>query len=272
MFEKDINNINIDIHYYNHRICTPDWVIIPRITHFINFTYVVSGQGEFFVNDIRYPVKSGDLICVQKGSKESASVNSADLMDCYCVNVIAKDFSGNDVPFPFETVTHIGIHEDLIAHFQNLTATWLLREPCYRLKARAIFMLILARCHQLVFSSDYIDCKKNSNIDNQKRIDMVLQYILSHYDENISINEMAKMTKLSPLYFGTLFKQKTGKTFREYLNTIRINQAENLLSSGMYTVSEVAANCGFSDVFYFSKVFKKYRGVSPSIILKKKIY
>jgi len=271
MFECDINDINIDIHYYNHRICTPDWVIIPRITPFINFTYIVSGRGEFIVNDVRYPVKSGDLVCVQKGSKESASVNSDDLMDCYCVNVYAKDQSGNDVLFPFQTVTHIGIHEDLIAHFQNLTATWLLREPCYKLKARAIFMLILAKCHQLVFCNDYNEYRRNGNSNNQKRIDMVLQYILSHYDEQISINEMAKMTKLSPLYFGALFKQETGKTFREYLNMIRINQAENLLNSGMYTVSEAAASCGFSDVFYFSKVFKKYRGVSPSEVLKRKI-
>jgi len=268
MSENVLNNINIDIHYYNHRICTPDWVIVPRITPFINFTYVVSGQGEFIVNDVRYAVKGGDLICVQKGSKESANVNPNDLMDCYCVNVFAKDTAGNDVDFPFQTVTHIGIHEDLIALFQNLTAVWMLHEPCYRLKARAIFMLILAKCYQLVFCSSQ---KNNGSASNRKRIEMVMQYILSHYNEPISIKEMAKMTKLSPLYFGKLFKQETGKTFREYLNVIRVNQAENLLNSGLYTVSEAAVHCGFSDVFYFSKVFKKYRGISPSEILKRKI-
>lgn len=268
MYENILNNINIDIHYYNHRICTPDWVIIPRITPFINFTYVVSGQAEFIVNDVRYTVKGGDLICVQKGSRESASVNPHDLMDCYSVNLFATDVSGNDVALPFRTVTHIGIHEELIALFQNLTAVWLLHEPCYRLKARAIFMLILAKCYQLVFHSDF----KLNGSSSQKRIEMVLQYILSHYNEPISIKEMAKMTKLSPLYFGNWFKQETGKTFREYLNMIRVNQAENLLNSGMYTVSEAAAHCGFSDVFYFSKVFKKYRGIAPSEILKKKLY
>ena len=76
------------------------------------------------------------------------------------------------------------------------------------------------------------------------------------------------MTNLSPLYFGTLFKQETGLTFRQYLTNIRINQAENLLSSGMYNVSEAAAECGFSDVFYFSKVFKEHRGISPSEVIK----
>lgn len=216
------------------------------------------------MDDVRYTVRGGDLICVQKGRKESASANSEDLMDCYCVNANISDLSGKDILLPFQTVTHIGIREDIIASFQEITATWLLKDPCYRLKARAIFLLILARCYQLVFCSEY----QNSN--NNKRIEMALQYILDHYAEPISVREMAKMTKLSPLYFGTLFKSEMGQTFRQYLTMIRVNQAENLLYSGMYNVSEAAAECGFSDVFYFSKVFKEHRGIAPSEILKTK--
>lgn len=261
MAEYDFNDIVVDIHYYNHRICTPDWEIIPRVTPFINFTYVVSGQGEYIVNGTRHTVHGGDLICVQKGYNESASVNSEDLMDCYCVNAYVTDLLGNDTPLPFQVVTPIGIHMDIIALFQELTAAWLLRDPCYKLKARAIFMLILTRCYQLVFRHDY-----QSNMN--KRIKMVLQYVIDHYAEPITAEDMAKMTRLSTLYFGTLFKKETGQTFRQYLTSIRLNQAENMLCSGMYNVSEVAVECGFSDVFYFSKVFKEHRGVAPSEILK----
>ena len=124
-------------------------------------------------------------------------------------------------------------------------------------------MLLLTRCYQVIFRG-----KDNSNTNN--RIEMVLQYVLDHYAEPLSVKKMAKMTKLSPLYFGTLFMKEMGQTFRQYLTTIRINQAENLLYSGMYNVSETASECGFSDVFYFSKVFKEHRGVSPSEILKSK--
>lgn len=263
MVEYDFNNIVVDIHYFNHRICTPDWEITPRITPFINFTYVVSGQGEFIVNDTRYTVRGGDLICVQKGYSESASVNSDDLMDCYSVNAYITDFLGNDLPLPFQVVTSIGIRKDIIALFQELTATWLLRDSCYRLKARAIFMLILTRCYQIVFRTDY-----QNNMNMNKRINMVLQHVIDHYAEPITVEDMAKMTRLSTLYFGTLFKKETGQTFRQYLTSIRLNQAENMLRSGMYNVSEVATECGFSDVFYFSKVFKEHRGVAPSEILK----
>lgn len=263
MVEYDFNNIVVDIHYFNHRICTPDWEIIPRVTPFINFTYVVSGEGEYIVNDARHIVRGGDLICVQKGCNESASVNSDDLMDIYSVNAYVTDFLGNDLPLPFQIVTSIGTRDDVIALFQELTATWLLRDSCYRLKARAIFMLILTRCYQLVYRNDY-----QSNMNS--RIKMVMQHVIEHYAEPITVEDMAKMTRLSTLYFGTLFKKETGQTFRQYLTTIRLNQAENMLCSGMYSVSEVAAECGFSDVFYFSKVFKERRGVAPSEILKSK--
>lgn len=266
MIEQNFDDIVVDIHYYNYRICTPSWEIKPRITPFINFTYVISGRGEFFINDIKHDVKGGDLICVQKGSKEYANTIADDLMNCYCVNAIVCDASGNEVTLPFKTVTHIGVREDIIALFQEMTATWLLHDSCYRLKSRAIFMMILSRCYQIVFGNN---SQNNNNSDN-RRIKMVMQHILNHYAEPLSVKDMAKMVKLSPLYFGALFKQETGQTFRQYLTTIRINQAENLLLSGMYNVSEVSAECGFSDVFYFSKVFKEHRGISPSEILNSK--
>jgi AraC-like DNA-binding protein len=66
------------------------------------------------------------------------------------------------------------------------------------------------------------------------------------------------------MYFGNLFKQQVGMSFRQYLTSIRLNQAENLLLSGEYRVGEVADLCGFSDAFYFSKVYRKEKGISPS--------
>jgi AraC-like DNA-binding protein len=261
MNESDFNNIVVDIDYYNHRICTPSWEIVPRVTDFVDVTYVVSGEAEYTIDGVCHTVRAGDLICVQKGCRESAFVNPNNLMDCYCVNGKVFNISGKEIPLLFQMVTHIGIQEDIIALYQELNAAWLLRDPGYKAKARAIYMLILLRYYQLVWHRDY-----QCNCD--KRIKKVLQHVIDHYDEPLSVEEMAKMTKLSPLYFGSFFKQETGQTFRQYLTSIRINQAENMLNSGMYNVSEVAAECGFSDVFYFSKVFKEHRGLAPSEILK----
>lgn len=263
MNEHDFNSIVVDIDYYNHRICTPSWEIIARVTDFVDVTYVVSGEAEYTVDDVCHTVRAGDLICVQKGHRESAVANPANPMECYCVNGNIFNLSGKEIVIPLPLVSPIGIRQDIISLYQELNAAWLLHDPGYKTKARAIYMLILQRYYLMVWHRDY-----QSNYD--RRIKKVLQHVIDHYNDPLSVEEMAKMANLSPLYFGSFFKQETGQTFRQYLTSIRLNQAENMLNSGVYNVSEVAAECGFSDVFYFSKVFKERRGLAPSEILKSK--
>ncbi|WP_372516736.1 helix-turn-helix transcriptional regulator [Paenibacillus silviterrae] len=69
-------------------------------------------------------------------------------------------------------------------------------------------------------------------------------------------------------YLGKLFRINTGISFKEYLNQMRINQAEILLSTGGYSVTEVAERCGFHDISYFSNVFKSIKGCPPSSVCK----
>jgi AraC-like DNA-binding protein len=265
MTEKQFSKIVVDIEYYNHRICTPSWEIEERINHFIDVTYVVSGEAEYMIDGVCHTVCAGDLICVQKGCRESAVVNPRNLMDCYSVNGNVFDMSGNEIQLPFEKVSHIGIRQDIIALYQELNAAWLLRDPGYLLKARAIYTLILLRYYQLIWCQGY-----QSNYD--KRIKKVLQHVIDHYKDPLSVTDMAEMVKLSPLYFGNFFKNETGQSFRQYLTLIRLNQAENMLISGMYKVSEVAEECGFSDIYYFSRVFKEHFGITPSEVLKRSGY
>lgn len=90
----------------------------------------------------------------------------------------------------------------------------------------------------------------------------------NHYKEPLTVQRMASMFNLSDMYFGNLFKQETGMSFRNFLTLIRINRAEEMLYSGEYKIHEIADACGFTDVFYFSRVFKKHRGLSPSDALR----
>ena len=75
---------------------------------------------------------------------------------------------------------------------------------------------------------------------------------------------LASLEGLSESRFYTVFKEKIGCSPVEYINALRIERACNLLSSTPMSVGEVGANCGFDDNFYFSKIFKKKMGVSPT--------
>lgn len=92
-----------------------------------------------------------------------------------------------------------------------------------------------------------------------------LQYIEDHYNEPISLNDVALHINISKNHLSFLFKKETGKTFSDYLIHYRINEAKKLLKhNSNYSLSEIAEMTGFHDTSYFSKVFKKITQISPN--------
>ena len=89
------------------------------------------------------------------------------------------------------------------------------------------------------------------------------EYIAAHFAEDLTLAEVANEVHMNPTYLSTLFKQVTGMSFKEYLNHIRIEEAQRLLSNTSYPIMQIALSCGFSDQSYFSKVFKKQTGLTP---------
>ena len=80
---------------------------------------------------------------------------------------------------------------------------------------------------------------------------------------DLSLSALAEMQNISPGYLSTLFKKEIGQTLTDYVNSRRVEQAASMLRSGTLQVQTVAQYCGIPDVNYFSKLFKRYTGVSP---------
>lgn len=92
----------------------------------------------------------------------------------------------------------------------------------------------------------------------------VLDYVEEHYNEKISLAQLAAIANISICHFCRLFKKTTGKPPTEYINYLRINRAAALLREGGLNISEVAMIVGINDSNYFSRLFKKYKQISPS--------
>lgn len=88
-------------------------------------------------------------------------------------------------------------------------------------------------------------------------------YINEHFSEDLTAEACAERCYLSYSYFSRTFRKVTGKTFREYLNTLRIDRAERALVSSENPITQVAADCGFNNVAYFIATFRKQKGVTP---------
>ncbi len=81
--------------------------------------------------------------------------------------------------------------------------------------------------------------------------------------EEISGDSIEELLGCNFDYLNRVFKQATGKTIFNYLNELRIIKAKQFLENGLHSISDVAEMTGFNDVYYFSKVFKKYAGTTP---------
>ncbi len=100
--------------------------------------------------------------------------------------------------------------------------------------------------------------RKGTVIENAKA------YIQDNFSsEDISLNTVAMAVNLSSTYFSALFKRETGTAFTDYLNSVRINKAKELLCCTLMQISEIAYAVGYKDYRYFSQVFKKNTGQTP---------
>lgn len=98
---------------------------------------------------------------------------------------------------------------------------------------------------------------------NNEVIKKAVAYISKNYATSITLDDVAAEVHLNPAYFSTIFKQSCGSSFKEYLNMVRIEESKRLLANTEYSVIDIAVATGFEDQSYFSKVFKRYTGLTP---------
>lgn len=115
-----------------------------------------------------------------------------------------------------------------------------------------------------VITASYDEAAKQKRQDQNRPIRMAKQYIEEHYAESLTLEQVSGVVGLSPSYLSTVFKKDTGVTFLEYLSSVRMDMAKQLLKNTSFTVADICEKVGYSDVRYFTKSFKKYSGLKPN--------
>lgn len=128
-------------------------------------------------------------------------------------------------------------------------------------------------CENVIDLNDILkeaSIKAAENINGYNRNNMKLlvksavDYLKAHYQESITLNEVASKLFISSYYLSRMFKKETNQNFVDFLNEIRVEKAKELLKDIQFKTYEVADAVGISDAHYFSKLFKKYAGVTPT--------
>ncbi len=124
---------------------------------------------------------------------------------------------------------------------------------------RLIVLLLRGHVGRIMTNEEF--ASKQSSL---RRFDSVLKYLEEHSDEAVPLDELARQANVTVSYFCRLFRQITGQTATDYRNRLRLEKSISLLKQSELNVTEIALRCGFDDVNYFSRLFRRNYRISPT--------
>ena len=227
----------------------------------IELLYINKGQGQIVCNGEEYDVQPGDLVVIN--CNELHASRSDSLLEYYCLIVDTGFLQSNQLAvgeLEFENFVHSPEARQLYRKIvEEIQSQYLCRIAAIR--AQVLELLVyLARNHAS-------HGKKRLSAD--ENIKLAIGYLRSNYAKPLTLEEVAREVGLSKYHFSREFKKATGMTLVTYLNAVRCENARKLLLKRKYSVSEVAARCGFVNCSYFSKIFRSVMGCLPSEIGKR---
>lgn len=237
--------------------------------------YIEKGTAVIHCNSQPLPVKAGDLVVINSNdihyveNRCNHLIHSSIIIDLAFLLSYKKDICQTKYIAPL-LENHICFQnksendETLIRQVTNLIEEYEQKKLGYELVIKAEIYRILASLmrRHTVPVTDEVKNKQHYQLRS------LLEYIDKHYQQKITLKELAAIANVSPQHLCRLFKNIAGMPPIDYINHLRINEAKRLLQQRHLKVGEVAQIVGFSDSNYFSRLFKKYNHISPTNMQK----
>lgn len=238
--------------------CTPDYTWGPGIRDHYLIHYVISGCGTYTIGSQSFSVKAGQAFLIYPDTKISYQADHRQPWH-YCWAA----FTGLDAgllirQMPFTEKRPVTDMEDGAAVQQAFKKIWNVRGSDFE----HMIMMTGALYSALALFLKPDDDRPGSSTDYFKQaIDYIQKY---YFFYGTGVQEIADYVGINRSYLYTVFKDKSGISPKEYLTRFRVRQAKSLLKETALPISAVAASVGYEDNLYFSKVFRRVSGISPT--------
>lgn len=158
----------------------------------------------------------------------------------------------------------ISSNEKIIKAFKQLEYKLIAKNRFYKIEA-------IKLTYDIILTILSLSAKSYLPKDKREKIQIALDFMAENYSSNITNDTLASLTPYSTVYFRKLFTEMTGLSPMVYLRTIRINKAKQMLKSDYGSISNIAVSLGYSNIYEFSRTFKKHTGLSPTDYLKSNV-
>lgn len=228
------------------------------------FLFVSGGEGQVRNGDEILNVSEGDLVAVNPYSLHQ--VMSGDKLEMYCLIVDTDFCTANRLNLDIITFPSLIRDEEVRKRYGRVVKEYEKKESFAVAGIRcAVFELMLDLFRRFGQPCDH-QAESKSSFEFVRK---AMEYIKEHIGEKLTVSDIATNSGFSKFYFLRRFREATGMTVVEYINTLRCEYAKELLNNGQYNIKQTALMCGFENFSYFTNVFKKYTGVLPSEYIKR---
>lgn len=271
------HKVNPMVRYANFYHCVPGERIGPRFIYDFQLLLIQAGRGQIAFDGRRYSALAGDVFFygpAQKHEIVSAESPTLRLLGIHFVfeardwgEADTKDLSStrrvltdSAIGCPLEPAppARSTPGPEVFRLAQQIVLSYSIHGYKHAVRQRGLMLLLLT-----AWLTESLSSEESSWVDAQP-VRHAQTMLHAGFAKQIRRDEVARQVGISPAHFTRLFKQVTGQTFQDYLIHLRLAHARQLLLEGTLNVAEVAHYSGFKDPYYFSRLFHRRVGCSPS--------
>lgn len=223
--------------------------------------YIASGKAQFFIDQKERVVSKGNMVLFRPGETQIYNLYAADKPETYWVH-----FTGSSV-------------EQLLDYYQMpkgenvfFTGTspdyqWLFRQMIQELQLMRVNyddLLTMNLRHIFLMINRYLKEGKALGTDMIDVVERATHYFNENYNQPINVEKYAEEHNFTPSWFIQNFKHITKMTPLQYIVSLRLTNAMNLMDNTNYNINQIAAAVGYDNAHYFSRLFKKHTGIAPT--------
>lgn len=229
---------------------------------------VISGKLTVYLNHTPYEMEAGDCLFIEGGCLQRGYPDHC-VYECLVFDTVMLDGKiGNGADGRFFEWKGKGIkyknfidpkNTQILSTVDELLRSTKEAKPFYELETIGLFYQLF---YHLYVSGHIVKSQNSASEKGIHTVITLLEWIELHYSERITLAEISHVMGFSEKYICRIFKEYTAKTVIDYVNERRIEKACSRI--GVNSITQTAFDCGFNDLSYFCKIFKKYKGMSPS--------
>ena len=237
-----------------------DWHSVPHTHNYTELFFIVSGKGQFLIQDQSFPVNINNLVIINPNVSHTEASLNANPLEYIVLGIggieLATSENSNG---QFSILDHVESAE-ISSCLRNILREMEQKNTGYEDICQAYMEILIIRLMRNTSLAVHAEPQFTSG---NRQCSAVRRYIDLHFKESLTLEQLANEAHMNKYYLSHTFKQEYGISPINYMISRRIDESKYLLAETNLSMSQISQLLGFSSLSYFSQVFRKIQGITP---------